>query len=111
MEKVKGFLKKKDIVFSVKRYGIDALGAMAQGLFCTLLIGTILNTLGNQFGVPFLKAVVATVNGTDYTVGGLASAMAGPAMAVAIGYALKAPQLVLFSLITVGFAANALCGS
>ena len=83
MEKVKGFLKKKDIVFSVKRYGIDALGAMAQGLFCTLLIGTILNTLGNQFGVPFLKAVVATVNGTDYTVGGLASAMAGPAMAVA----------------------------
>ena len=98
MEKVKGFLKKKDIVFSVKRYGIDALGAMAQGLFCTLLIGTILNTLGNQFGVGFLKAVVATVNGTDYTVGGLASAMAGPAMAVAIGYALKAPQLVLFRL-------------
>lgn len=111
MEKVKGFLKKKDIVFSVKRYGIDALGAMAQGLFCTLLIGTILNTLGNQFGVPFLKAVVATVNGTDYTVGGLASAMAGPAMAVAIGYALKASQLVLFSLITVGFAANALGGA
>ena len=111
MEKVKGFLKKKDIVFSVKRYGIDALGAMAQGLFCTLLIGTILNTLGNQFGVGFLKAVVATVNGTDYTVGGLASAMAGPAMAVAIGYALKAPQLVLFSLITVGFAANALGGA
>ena len=111
MEKVKGFLKKKDIVFSVKRYGIDALGAMAQGLFCTLLIGTILNTLGNQFGVGFLKAVVATANGTDYTVGGLASAMAGPAMAVAIGYALKAPQLVLFSLITVGFAANALGGA
>jgi len=111
MEKVKGFLKKKDIVFSVKRYGIDALGAMAQGLFCTLLIGTILNTLGNQFGVGFLKAVVATVNGTDYTVGGLASAMAGPAMAVAIGYALNAPQLVLFSLITVGFAANALGGA
>lgn len=111
MEKVKGFLKKKDIVFSVKRYGIDALGAMAQGLFCTLLIGTILNTLGNQFGVGFLKAVVATANGTDYTVGGLASAMAGPAMAVAIGYALNAPQLVLFSLITVGFAANALGGA
>lgn len=111
MEKVKGFFKKKDIVFSVKRYGIDALGAMAQGLFCTLLIGTILNTLGNQFGVPFLKAVVATANGTDYTVGGLASAMAGPAMAVAIGYALKAPQLVLFSLISVGFAANALGGA
>ena len=61
MEKVKGFLKKKDIVFSVKRYGIDALGAMAQGLFCTLLIGTILNTLGNQFGVPSLYYLILYV--------------------------------------------------
>ena len=40
---MKEFLKKKNIIFSAKRYGIDALGAMAQGLFCTLLIGTILN--------------------------------------------------------------------
>ena len=44
MEQVKGFLKRKNIVISAKRYGIDALGAMAQGLFCSLLIGTILNT-------------------------------------------------------------------
>ena len=44
-EKFKTFLKRKDIEVSVKRYGIDALGAMAQGLFCTLLVGTILNTL------------------------------------------------------------------
>ena len=43
MEKVNAFLKRKNIVFSAKRYGIDALGAMAQGLFCSLLIGTILN--------------------------------------------------------------------
>ena len=49
MEKVNAFLKRKNIVFSAKRYGIDALGAMAQGLFCSLLIGTILNTLGTQF--------------------------------------------------------------
>ena len=34
--------------------------------------------------------------------------MSGPAMAIAIGYALKAPPLVLFSLATVGYAANAL---
>ena len=38
MEKVNAFLKRKNIVFSAKRYGIDALGAMAQGLFCSLLI-------------------------------------------------------------------------
>ena len=54
---------------------------------------------------------VATVNDTAYTVGGLASAMSGPAMAVAIGYALHCPPLVLFSLITVGFASNALGGA
>ena len=40
MEKFKAFLKRKDIEISLKRYGIDALGAMAQGLFCSLLIGT-----------------------------------------------------------------------
>lgn len=111
MEKFKAFLKRKDIEISVKRYLIDALGAMAQGLFCSLLIGTIINTIGTQFHVPFLTATVATVAGTDYTVGGLASAMSGPAMAVAIGYALHCPPLVLFSLISVGFASNALGGA
>ena len=110
-EKIKAFLKKKDVEISVKRYGIDALGAMAQGLFCSLLIGTILNTLGTQLHIGFLTNTVATISGVNYTVGGLASAMSGPAMAVAIGYALKCPPLVLFSLITVGFASNALGGA
>ena len=111
MDKLKAFLKRKDIVISVKRYGIDALGAMAQGLFCSLLIGTIIDSVGTQFGIPFLTMPVATVSGIEYTVGGLASAMSGPAMAVAIGYALKCSPLVLFSLITVGFASNALGGA
>ena len=111
MKKLKDFLKRKDIEISLKRYGIDALGAMAQGLFCSLLIGTIINTIGTQFQIPFLTQTVATVAGVEYTVGGLASAMSGPAMAVAIGYALKCPPLVLFSMITVGFAANALGGA
>ena len=43
MGKVKEFLKKKDIVISGKRYGIEAMSAMAQGLFASLLIGTILD--------------------------------------------------------------------
>ena len=111
MDKIKSFFKKKDIEISVKRYGIDALGAMAQGLFCSLLIGTIINTIGTQFHIPFLTQTIATISGTDYTVGGLTSAMSGPAMAVAIGYALKCPPLVLFSLISVGFSANALGGA
>ena len=59
MEKLKAFLQRKNIVFSAKRYGIDALGAMAQGLFCSLLIGTILNTLGSQFHIGFLTSQIA----------------------------------------------------
>ena len=111
MRKCTDFLKRKNIVFSGKRYGIDALGAMAQGLFCTLLVGTILNTIGQQFHIGFLTQIVATVNGTGYTIGGLASAMVGPGIAIAIGYALQCPPLVLFSLIPVGFAANAIGGA
>ena len=94
---MKAFLKRKNVIFSAKRYGIDAMGAMAQGLFCSLLIGTIVKTLGQQLSIPFLVDV-----------GGYAAAMSGPAMAIAIGYALQAPPLVLFSLATVGYAANKL---
>ncbi|QFJ55193.1 PTS sugar transporter subunit IIC [Pseudobutyrivibrio xylanivorans] len=108
---MRSFLKRKNIEISVKRYLIDALGAMAQGLFCSLLIGTIINTIGTQFNIAYLTTPVATVSGIEYTVGGLAVAMSGPAMAVAIGHALQAPPLVLFSLISVGFASNALGGA
>ena len=108
---MKAFLKRKNIEISLKRYGIDAMGAMAQGLFCSLLIGTIISTVGLQFHIGFLTRTIATVGGSDYTVGGLASAMSGPAMAVAIGYALQSPPLVLFSMAAVGFAANALGGA
>ena len=97
METIRAFLKRKNIVISSKRYAIDALGAMAQGLFCSLLIGTIVKTLGEQTGIAFLVEA-----------GGYASAMSGSAMAIAIGFALQAPPLVLFSLATVGYAANAL---
>ena len=111
MDQFRAFLKRKDIVISARRYGIDALGAMAQGLFCSLLIGTIINTLGTQLNIGFLTKTVATIGGSSYTVGGLASAMSGPAMAVAIGYALHCPPMVLFSLTAVGFASNALGGA
>ena len=100
MKQMKAFMKRKDIEISAKRYGIDALGAMAQGLFCSLLIGTIINTLGTSFQIPYLNMI-----------GGYATAMSGPAMAVAIGYALHCPPLVLFSLIAVGNAANGLGGA
>lgn len=100
MSKVKEFLKRKNVEISVQRYLIDALGAMAQGLFASLLMGTILGTIGQQANIPILVEV-----------GDFAKSAAGPAMAVAIGFALKSPALVLFSLVAVGYAANALGGA
>lgn len=115
MEKFRAFLRRKNILFSGKRYFIDGMSAMAQGLFCTLLVGTILNTVGQQFHIGFLNAVIVTIGkgegAVGYTMGGLASAMVGPAMAIAIGSALQAPPLVLYSLIGVGFATNYMGGA
>ncbi len=98
--KFKAFLKRKNIEISLKRYGIDALSAMAQGLFASLLIGTILKTLGTQFSIDIL------VKMSEF-----ATSVTGPAMAIAIGYALASPPLVLFSLAAVGYAANSLGGA
>lgn len=95
MERMKAFFKRKNIEISAKRYGIDALSAMAQGLFCSLLIGTMIKTLGQQLGIEQLVQI-----------GNYAMAVAGPAMAVSIGYALKADPMVLYSLVAVGWAAN-----
>lgn len=100
MERFKAFLKRKDVVFSARRYGIDALGAMAQGLFASLLIGTILSTLGTQLGVDILCQI-----------GDFAKGVSNIAMAVAIGHALHCPPLVLFSLCAVGQAAGTMGGA
>lgn len=94
------FLKKKNIIFSAKRYFIDAMSSMASGLFASLLIGTIVSTLGQQLNIQVL---------TD--IGNFAKGVAGPAMAVSIAYALQAPPLVLFSMLAVGSAANSLGGA
>jgi len=83
-----------------RRYFIDAMGAMAQGLFASLLIGTIFKALGMIGALSFLSDI-----------GAYAQAMAGPAMAAAIAWALKADPLVIFSAAAVGQAANALGGA
>ena len=99
MERVKAFLKRKQVVISVQTYLIDALGAMAFGLFASLLIGTIFGTLGEKTGV-----VIFT------TIAGYAKSATGAALGVSIAYALKGPTLVLFSAATVGIAGNELGG-
>lgn len=82
------------------RYFIKAMGAMAQGLFASLLIGTIFKALGMIPRLEFLAQI-----------GGYAQAMAGPAMASAIAYALGGHPLVVFSAAAVGQAANSLGGA
>ncbi len=93
----------------VKRYLIDALSGMAQGLFASLLIGTIIKTLGQQLlrlgSNPIFEFLVSAGNfATDGHV-------VGAAMAVGIGFAMQLPALVLFSLVAVGSAANVTGGA
>ncbi len=95
MSKSKEFFKKY-----FNRYFIDAMGAMAQGLFASLLIGTIFKAIGM---IPYL--------GFMAEIGTYAQAMAGAVMAAAIAYSLKGSPLVIFSAAAVGYAANALGGA
>lgn len=96
---VAAFLKRKDVVFSVKRYFVDAMSSMAMGLFASLLIGTILSTVADKLSLQWLSDIAA-----------FASAATGSAMAVSIGHALNAPPFVLLSLCAVGYGANSLGG-
>ena len=74
-----------------KRYFIDAMGAMALGLFASLLIGTILKTLGQYTGLDFLVEINTYAAGAS-----------GMAIGVAVAYALKADPLVIYSCAAVG---------
>lgn len=109
---LKAFLKRKKIDISWKSYGIGAMSAMAQGLFASLLIGTIIKTLGQQAGnlaadISWLKQICDWL----VDIGTFASGVAGPAMAISIAVALNAPPLVVFSAAAVGQAANAKGGA
>ena len=93
----------------VKRYCIDAMSGMAQGLFASLLIGTIIKTLGQQL----LRLSVNPVFQFLVDAGNFATEghVVGAAMAIGIGFAMGVPALVLFSLVAVGAAANVTGGA
>ena len=97
--KFKDFLKKKDVNITAKAYFLDALGAMAFGLFASLLMGTIFTTLGDKLNVPLFLEIAK-----------YAKQATGAAIGVAIAYSLHAPSLVLFSATVSGIAGNALGG-
>jgi uncharacterized membrane protein len=80
-----------------KRYFIDAMGAMAQGLFASLLIGTILSTLAKYTGLAFLNTIAT-----------YAKAATGMAIGVAMAHKLQAHPLVIYSCAAVGAMSNAL---
>ena len=108
------YCKEQNIEFSTKRIFIDGLGGMAHGLFASLLIGCIINTIGMY--VPLLKDIVVNPWMSDKLAGEnlliasktAAYAVQGAAMAAAIAYSMKAPPFVMYSTLAVGFAANAL---
>lgn len=100
---IRKYFKEQNIEISWNRIGIQALGGMAHGLFASLLIGTIINTVGT-----FIPGVVGEFL---MSISGQTSAVQGAAMALAIGYAVKCDPYVLYSLATVGYATNALGGA
>lgn len=97
---MKKYLEEQGINISARVYFIDALGAMAFGLFASLLVGTILNSIGNTFNIPFLTERIWP----------LVTQATGAAIAVSIAYSLKAPNLVLFASTIVGLGAYELGG-
>lgn len=96
MKKFKEFLKRKDIEISAKRYFLDAMGAMALGLFATLLIGTIVDTVADL--------IYGTASADDFLhqISTMCSAATGMAIGVAVANALRAPALVMYSSAVVG---------
>jgi len=107
---IRKYFKEQNIEFSSKRILIDGLGGMALGLFASLLIGTIIGTIGNYlFEISFSvwgKNIDLFADASAYT-----KVVQGAAMACAIGFAMKSPPYVLYSLLTVGYSANALGGA
>ena len=103
MEQKQSFLKRKNIEFSVKRYLIDALSAMAQGLFASLLIGQIIKTLGEQTGLLFGENMISTFL---FNSGATAMGLSGAAVGAAVAYGLQAPPLVVFASIITGSMGN-----
>ena len=108
-------ITKSKVKDALHRYFIDAMGAMALGLFASLLIGTIFKTIGQYLsadvltGAPgILGGFFRVVGGALIEVAGIASASAGMAIGVAIAYALKADPLVIFSCAVVGNAGYSL---
>ena len=88
------------------RIFIDGLGGMAQGLFATLIIGTIIQQIGTFMG--------GSTGNMIFAVGKVAAAMTGAGIGVGVARKLDASHLVIVSAATAGmtgaFASKLLAG-
>ncbi len=100
MRKFRAFLERKEIHPSMRTYFIDAMGSMAMGLFASLLIGTIFDTLYDFTGIALLADLASC-----------ATAVTGAALGIAIANSLHAPTLVMLCAAAVGYAGNGFGGT
>ncbi len=96
------YFKQQNIELTVDRIFIKGLGGMAHGLFASLLIGTIIKTVGTYIPGPFGAFLVESA--------GYATQVQGAAMALAIGYSMYCPPYIMYALAAVGLCANSLAG-
>ena len=86
---------------------IDGLSGMATGLFATLIIGTIIQQVGNLIG--------GSVGSTIFLIGKMAAAVTGAGIGCGVAHRFKEPPLVLLSAATAGmvgaFASKILAGT
>lgn len=80
------------------RWFIDAFSGMAQGLFVTLIAGTIIKTIGS-----YLIGEDTVVGAFLALIGGIASVVTGFGIGVGMANALKSDKLVVYSAGVAGF--------
>ncbi|HIU21112.1 MAG TPA: PTS sugar transporter subunit IIC [Candidatus Limadaptatus stercorigallinarum] len=104
-EEIKPEFSRKFILYILKkgfvRYFIDAFTGMAQGLFCTLIAGTILGQIGTWITSAGTDAALA-VGGGVTAVANIAKMLMGAGIGIGIAHSLKAPKLVMFTAAVAG---------
>ena len=78
------------------RIFIDGLSGMAQGLFATLIVGTIIQQIGTLLG--------GTPGDMIYVIGKVAASLTGAGIGIGVAYKFKCSQLVVVSAATAGMA-------
>ncbi len=85
---------KEWVKYFAHRYFIEAFSGMALGLFCTLIIGTIIAQFGAIGDNAFCKILTQ--------IGGIAKLLMGAGIGVGIAHSLKAGKLTSFSAAVAG---------